>query len=125
MSRNPVRLHTWLRLQREGVAVSARADALCRALRGYPEVHQAYYLVWQAGAGIYTHEGSGQHLPPGLGDPLGASDARLFEQVAELGRLSLSAVRSVDCWLAGRLRRAGISHGQVFDLALEADQPGL
>ncbi|MGC8118818.1 PAS domain-containing sensor histidine kinase [Metapseudomonas otitidis] len=125
MSRNPVRLHTWLRLQREGVAVSARADALCRALRGYPEVRQAYYLVWQAGAGIYTHEGSGQHLPPGQGDPLGASDARLFEQVAELGRLSLSAVRSVDCWLAGRLRRAGISHGQVFDLALEADQPGL
>lgn len=125
MSRNPVRLHTWLRLQREGVAVSARADALCRALRGYPEVRQAYYLVWQAGAGIYTHEGSGQHLPPGQGDPLGASDERLFEQVAELGRLSLSAVRSVDCWLAGRLRRAGISHGQVFDLALEADQPGL
>lgn len=125
MSRNPVRLHTWLRLQREGMAVSARADALCRALRGYPEVHQAYYLVWQAGAGIYTHEGSGQHLPPGQGDPLGASDARLFERVAELGRLSLSAVRTVDCWLAGRLRRAGISHGQVFDLALEADQPGL
>lgn len=125
MSRNPVRLHTWLRLQREGVAVSARADALCRALRGYPEVRQAYYLVWQAGAGIYTHEGSGQHLPPGQGDPLGASDARLFEQVAELGRLSLSAVRSVDCWLAGRLRRAGISHGQVFDLALAAAQPGL
>lgn len=125
MSRNPVRLHTWLRLQREGVAVSARADALCRALRGYPEVRQAYYLVWQAGAGIYTHEGSGQHLPPGQGDPLGASDARLFEQVAELGRLSLSAVRTVDCWLAGRLRRAGVSHGQVFDLALEADQPGL
>ncbi|WP_165665143.1 PAS domain-containing sensor histidine kinase [Metapseudomonas otitidis] len=125
MSRNPVRLHTWLRLQREGVAVSARADALCRALRGYPEVRQAYYLVWQAGAGIYTHEGSGQHLPPGQGDPLGASDARLFERVKALGRLSLSAVRSVDCWLAGRLRRAGVSHGQVFDLALEADQPGL
>ncbi|UXY51364.1 PAS domain-containing sensor histidine kinase [Pseudomonas tohonis] len=125
MSPNPVRLHTWLRLQREGVPLAARADALCRALRGRPEVQQVYYLGWLEKVGIYGHEGSGQHLPPGLGDPMQASDQPLFDALAQAGRLSLDEVRGLDCWLSGRLRRAAISHGQVFDLALQPGQPGL
>ncbi len=125
MNQNPVRLHTWLRLQRENVSLAARADALCRALRGCPEVRQAYYLSWLEGVGIYGHEGSGQHLPPGQGDPSLASDQALFERLAQAGRLSLEQVRGLDCWLSGRLRRAAISHGCVFDLALQPGRPGL
>jgi PAS domain S-box-containing protein len=124
MSQNPV-LHSWLRLQREGVPLAARADALCRALRGYPQVRQAYYLRWLDRVGIYGHEGSGQHLPPGQGDPLEASDQILFTRLTAAGRLDLEQVRGLHCWLSGRLRRAAISHGQVFDLALQAGQPGL
>ncbi|WP_287029392.1 PAS domain-containing sensor histidine kinase [Pseudomonas sp. UBA6310] len=125
MSQNPVRLHTWLRLQREGVPLSARADAVCRALRGCPEVRQAYYLSWLESVGIYGHEGSGQHLPPGQGDPLLASDQALLASLEDHGRLNLEQVRGLDCWFSGRLRRAAISHGQVFDLALEPGRPGL
>lgn len=125
MTQTPVRLHTWLRLQREGVPLAARADALCRALRDCAEVRQAFYLSWQSGARIYSHEGSCQQLPPGQGDPLQASDERLVERLAEDGRLSLHQVRQLDCWLAGRLRRAAISHGQAFDLTLEIGQRGL
>ncbi|WAG81548.1 PAS domain S-box protein [Metapseudomonas furukawaii] len=125
MTQTPVRLHTWLRLQREDVPLAARADALCRALRGCPEVRHAYYLAWQPGACIYSHEGSGQRLPPGQGDPLEVSDERLAASLAEKGSLTLQQLRQLDCWLAGRLRRAAISHGQVFDLALEAGQRGL
>ncbi|CAD5106879.1 PAS domain-containing sensor histidine kinase [Zestomonas carbonaria] len=125
MTPPPVRLHTWLRLQREGVPLGARADALCRALRGCAEVRQAFYLGWQEAARIYSHEGSGQHLPPGQGDPLEASDQRLFDCLAGAGHLGLDQVRQLDCWLSGRLRRAAISHGQAFDLALEEGRPGL
>ena len=108
-----------------GPAGLSGAVALCRALRGCPEVRQAYYLSWQPGARIYSHEGSGQQLPPGQGDPLEASDERLAARLAEEGRLSLQELRRLDGWLAGRLRRAAISHGQAFDLALAADQRGL
>ncbi|MDH4609930.1 PAS domain S-box protein [Pseudomonas sp. BN102] len=125
MTQTPVRLHTWLRLQREDVPLAARADALCRSLRGCPEVRQAYYLSWLPGARIYSHEGSGQQLPPGMGDPLQASDEALAARLAAEGRLSLDQLRQLDCWLAGRLRRAAISHGQAFDLALHAGQQGL
>ena len=125
MTLTPVRLHSWLRLQREGVPLAARADALCRALQDCPEVRRAVYLSWQANARIYSHEGAAQHFPPGLGDPSLASDQRLFDRLVEAGRLDLAQVRQLDCWLAGRLRRAAISHGQVFDLALQTGQPGL
>lgn len=125
MTHTPVRLHTWLRLQREGVPLAARADALCQALRGCPEVRQAFYLSWQEGARIYSHEGSAQHLPPGQGDPMQASDQALFERLADEGRIALDRLRLLDCWLSGRLRRAAISHGQVFDLALQPGQAGL
>lgn len=57
MTLTPVRLHSWLRLQREGVALSARADALCRALQDCPEVQRAVYLSWQPGARIYGQIG--------------------------------------------------------------------
>lgn len=125
MSLTPVRLHSWLRLQREGVSLAARADALCRALLDCPEVRRAVYLSWQPQAHIYGHEGAAQHFPPGLGDPLRASDALLFEHLSETGQMDLSQVRQLDCWLAGRLRRAAVSHGQVFSFALQPDAPGL
>ena len=125
MTLTPVRLHSWLRLQREGVSLAARADALCRALQDCPEVQRAVYLSWQPNARIYSHEGAAQHFPPGLGDPALASDQLLFEHLVEAGRLDLAQVRQLDCWLSGRLRRAAISHGQVFDLALQPGQPGL
>ncbi|MHC5351999.1 PAS domain-containing sensor histidine kinase [Metapseudomonas furukawaii] len=125
MTQTPVRLHTWLRLQREGVPLGVRADALCRAVRGCPEVRQAFYLSWQPGARIYSHEGGGQQLPPGQGDPLQASDEALAARLATEGRLGLDQVRQLECWLAGRLRRAGISHGQAFALSLDAGPPGM
>lgn len=125
MNQASVRLHTWLRMQREGVPLSVRADALCSALRGCSEVRQVYYLSWLEKVGIYSHEGSSQHLPPGQGDPLQASDRVLLKRLADTGRLDLEQVRGLNCWLSGRLRRAAISHGQVFDIALQAGQPGL
>ncbi|CAI8850426.1 two-component system, LuxR family, sensor kinase FixL [Pseudomonas sp. IT-P253] len=125
MTLTPVRLHSWLRLQREGVPLAARADALCRALQECPEVRRAVYLSWQPHARIYSHEGSAQHFPPGQGDPALASDELLFDGLVEAGRLDLEQVRQLDCWLSGRLRRAAISHGQVFNLALQPGQPGL
>lgn len=125
MTPTPVRLHSWLRLQREGVSLPTRADALCRVFQDCPGVRQAVYLSWQPRARIYSHEGAAQHLPPGLGDPLLASDQLLFDRLAEEGRLDLDQVRQLNCWLSGRLRRAAISYGQVFDLALEPGQAGL
>lgn len=125
MTSTPARLNSWLRLQREQVPLGTRADALCRALRGCSGVRQAYYLSWQAAAGIYAHEGSGAHLPPGQGDPLQASDAVLFERLQSVGMLHMSEVRGLSCWLAGRLRRASIGCGAAMQLSLEEDRPGL
>lgn len=125
MTHSSVRLDTWLRLQREGVGLSARADALCQVLLGWPEVRQAFYLSWQPGTQTYSHEGTGQHLPPGQGDPLLASDRPLFDCLAAEGRLDLARVRQLDCWLSGRLRRAAIDTGQAFCLALQSGQDGL
>lgn len=125
MNLTPVRLQTWLRLQHEQVALGARADALCRVMRGCNGVTQAFYLSWQVEAGIYAHEGSGSHLPPGQGDPLQASDGALFAQLQSGGFLDLAQVRALDCWLAGRLRRAGIDCGAALELSLQAGCPGL
>lgn len=125
MTSTSVQLFSWLRLQREQVPLGSRADALCRALRGCSGVRQAYYFSWQASAGIYAHEGSGAHLPPGQGDPLQASDALLFEQLKDAGMLPVPQVRALPCWLAGRLRRASIASGAAMELSLEPDRPGL
>ena len=64
MTHVPVRLHSWLRLQREGVPLAARADALCRALQDCPEVRRAFYLSWQPEARLYSHAGAARHFPP-------------------------------------------------------------
>lgn len=125
MSEIRVQLHSWLRLQREALPLAVRADGLRRTLLACPEVRQAFFLGWQPATGIYSHEGSAAHLPPGFGDPLLASDQALFAALNEQPRLSLGELRQLPCWLAGRVRRAAISHGQVLALALDAGQPGL
>lgn len=125
MSEIRVQLHSWLRLQREALPLAVRADALRRTLQACPEVRQAFFLGWQTATGIYSHEGAAAHLPPGFGDPLQASDLLLFERLQVEPRLSLGELRQLPCWLAGRVRRAAISHGQVLTLELDAGQPGL
>src|SRR3990167_7796187 len=122
MSEIRVQLHSWLRLQREALPLAVRADALRRTLQACPEVRQAFFLGWQAATGIYSHEGAAAHLPPGFGDPLQASDLLLFERLQVEPRLSLGELRQLPCWLAGRVRRAAISHGQVLALELDAGQ---
>lgn len=125
MSEIQVQLHSWLCLQREALPLAVRADALRRTLQACSEVRQAFFLGWKPGTGIYSHEGSAPHLPPGFGDPLQASDRLLFDALAEQPRLSLAELRVLPCWLAGRVRRAAISHGQVLALQLDQGQPGL
>ena len=125
MSEIRVQLHSWLALQREALPLAVRADALRRTLQACPEVRQAFFLGWQPGTGIYSHEGSAPHLPPGFGDPLQASDRLLFEALAQQPRLDLAELRGLPCWLAGRVRRAALSHGQVLALELDAGRPGL
>ncbi len=120
-----------LQLQALLQAVQARrpaaelAEALCRLLRACPAVTAVWYLQWQAGSGTYAHLGPVAQLPPGQGDPLQASDRRLFERLATQPRLRLGEVRSLDCWLAGRLRRAGVAHGLAEALSLQSEVPGL
>ncbi len=125
MSEIRVQLHSWLRLQREALPLAVRADALRRTLQACPEVRQAFFLGWQASTGIYSHEGAAAHLPPGFGDPLQASDLLLFERLQVEPRLSLGELRQLPCWLAGRVRRAAISHGQALALELDPGQSGL
>ena len=120
-----VRLHGWLRLQREGMALAACADALCRALQDCAQIRRAVYLSWHAPSGIYRHEGRARHLPPGFGEALQSSDRALFQRLQDEGRLELAQVRQLDCWLAGRLRRAALEHGQVLELTLQPGQQGL
>src|SRR3990167_2212106 len=125
MSEIRVQLHSWLALQREALPLAVRADALRRTLQACPEVRQAFFLGWQPGTGIYSREGSAPHMPPGFGDPLQASDRLLFEALAQQPRLDLAELRGLPCWLAGRVRRAALSHGQVLALELDAGRPGL
>ena len=119
MNEISVQLHSWLCMQRERLPLAVRADALLRAVQACPEVRQAYFLRWQAGSAIYSHEGRAPHLPPGFGDPLQASDQALWARLHAQPRLSLSELRQLPCWLAGRVRRAGLSHGQALALALD------
>lgn len=125
MNEMPVQLHSWLRMQRECLPLAARANALLRALHACPEVRQAFFLRWQASTATYSHEGSAAQLPPGFGDPLQASDQLLFERLEQAPRLDLAELRQLPCWLAGRVRRAGLNHGQALALELDDGQPGL
>ena len=125
MNEISVQLHSWLRMQRESLPLTVRADALLRALQACPEVRQVFFLRWQANTAIYSHEGGAPHLPPGFGDPLQASDQSLYERLQVQPQLSLSELRQLPCWLAGRVRRAGLSHGQVLTLSLDESQADL
>lgn len=120
-----VPLQAWLRIQREAPSLNERAAALRRAVLGCPQVRQAWYLAWQPASGTYAQEGGGPRLPPGLGDPLAAGDQVLFEALLAQPSMSLDALRQLPCWLAGRLRRAAIHHGQALALSLEDGGAGL
>lgn len=124
-SGSAVSLQAWLRSQREQQPLAQRADALRRAMLACPQVQQAWYLAWQPASRTYAQEGGGPALPPGQGDPLAASDQALFEQLTRQPQLGLAELRQLPCWLAGRLRRAAIDHGQALALELLPGQAGL
>lgn len=118
-------LQAWLRIQREAPPLNERAAALRRAVLGCPQVRQAWYLTWQPASRTYAQDDDGPRLPPGQGDPLAASDQELFEALTTQPCLSLETLRQMPCWLAGRLRRAAIHHGQALVLNLEEGGAGL
>ena len=120
-----VPLQSWLRIQREAPPLGARAEALRQALLGCPQVRQAWYLAWQPASRTYAQEDDGPRLPPGMGDPLEASDETLFTALGEQASLTFDALRRLPCWLAGRLRRAALHHGQALALQLQPGQPGV
>ncbi|MDH1338503.1 sensor histidine kinase [Ectopseudomonas oleovorans] len=120
-----VPLQSWLRIQREAPPLGARAEALRQALLGCPQVRQAWYLAWQPASRTYAQEDDGPRLPPGMGDPLEASDEALFAAFGEQASLTFDALRRLPCWLAGRLRRAALHHGQALALQLQPGQPGV
>ncbi|MDH0622396.1 PAS domain S-box protein [Pseudomonas chengduensis] len=120
-----VPLQSWLRIQRESPPLGARAEALRQALLGCPQVRQAWYLAWQPASRTYAQEDDGPRLPPGMGDPLEASDEALFAAFGEQASLTFDALRRLPCWLAGRLRRAALHHGQALALQLQPGQPGV
>ncbi|WP_296229655.1 sensor histidine kinase [uncultured Pseudomonas sp.] len=120
-----VPLQSWLRIQREAPPLGARAEALRQALLGCPQVRQAWYLTWQPASRTYAQVDDGPRLPPGMGDPLEASDETLFTALGEQASLTFDALRQLPCWLAGRLRRAALHHGQALALQLQPGQPGV
>ncbi|MDH2198964.1 sensor histidine kinase [Ectopseudomonas oleovorans] len=120
-----VPLQSWLRIQREAPPLGGRAEALRQALLGCPQVRQASYLTWQPASRTYAQVDDGPRLPPGMGDPLEASDETLFTALGEQASLTFDALRRLPCWLAGRLRRAALHHGQALALQLQPGQPGV
>lgn len=118
-------LQALLRAQREGAPLAVRAEALRAGLLGCPQVRQAWYLSWQPTSCTYALEGAGGSLPPGQGDPLTASDQPLFDCLQQQPQLDFEQLRGLPCWLAGRLRRAALHHGQALALELLPGQPGL
>lgn len=120
-----VPLQSWLRIQREAPPLGGRAEALRQALLGCPQVRQAWYLTWQPASRTYAQVDDGPRLPPGMGDPLEASDETLFTALGEQASLTFDALRQLPCWLAGRLRRAALHHGQALALQLQPGQPGV
>nr|WP_322941691.1 ATP-binding protein [Pseudomonas sp. s4] len=120
-----VPLQSWLRIQREAPPLGGRAEALRQALLGCPQVRQAWYLTWQPASRTYAQVDDGPRLPPGMGDPLEASDETLFTALGQQASLTFDALRQLPCWLAGRLRRAALHHGQALALELQPGQPGV
>ncbi len=118
-------LQTLLRVQREAAPLAERAEALRAGLLACPQVRQAWYLIWQPQSCTYAQEGGGTPLPPGQGDPLAASDQALFDQLQQQPQLDLEQLRALPCWLAGRLRRAAVHHGQALALELLPGQAGV
>ncbi|MBQ1558859.1 MAG: PAS domain-containing sensor histidine kinase, partial [Pseudomonas sp.] len=90
-------LQSWLRIQREAPPLGARAEALRQALLGCPQVRQAWYLAWQPASRTYAQEDDGPRLPPGMGDPLEASDEALFAAFGEQASLTFDALRRLPC----------------------------
>lgn len=117
-------LGSWIRLQRQSAPLEAKVDALLRSLEHCSGIVRTFYLTWHGGTQTYRHIGE-HHLPPGQGDPLNASDQVLYERLCDIPRLTLKELRSLPCWLAGRLRRAGINHGLALRLELERGVPGI
>ena len=118
-------LQALLHLLRERRAPGECAAALRRVLSGWPQVRHVWYLDWQAPSRTYVLAGGGAQLPPGQGDPLQASDQLLYDRLQDDPLVSLGALRQIPCWLAGRLRRAGVDHGLAFALALLPERPGV
>jgi len=83
-----VPLQSWLRIQREAPPLGGRAEALRQALLGCPQVRQAWYLTWQPASRTYAQVDDGPRLPPGMGDPLEASDETLFTALGEQASLT-------------------------------------
>ncbi|MCR4159518.1 PAS domain S-box protein [Kerstersia gyiorum] len=119
-----VNLSSWLQLQRQAAPLAMKAVLLARSLRQCGGIGRVFYLAWQTQSRTYLQIGD-HHLPPGQGDPLAASDQTLHATMQHTPRLTLAALRELPCWLAGRLRRAGMEHGLALSLPLEAGTPGL
>lgn len=101
------------------------ARALQAVLRFDPQVRSVWYFNWQASADIYSPEGDVRGWPPGPGDLLTATDQQLFSALQQDATLTIAQVSAIDCWLSRRIKRAGISHGVVVSLPLQAGQEGL
>ncbi|MDV6252288.1 ATP-binding protein [Vibrio sp. EA2] len=108
-------LDLWLSLLNQGSAAE-QASALCRYVSTWPGVEQVFWLTWQPIKQVYAHNDGVPALPPGQGDPLRASDVGVHQQLQSQNCVSLQDIRLGDSWLAGRLRRAGLTHGGVISL---------
>ena len=120
-----LQLHLLQRLLSEKQPLAECARALQAVLRADPQVRSVWYFNWQTSADIYSPEGEVRGWPPGPGDLLTATDRNLFSALQEQPQLSIAQVSELDCWLSRRMRRAGISHGVVISLPLQAQQDGI
>ena len=113
------------RLQSENQPLTECAQALQALLRTDQQVRAVWYFTWQDQAGIYSPEGDVRGWPPGPEDVPLATDHRLFTLLQQQPQLSVKQVSAINCWLAKRMARAGISHGLVASLSLAPQQHGL
>lgn len=113
------------RLVSEQQPLADCARALQAVLRTDSQVRSVWYFNWQGSADIYSPEGDVRGWPPGPGDLLTASDQNLYSALQVQSQQSIAEVSAIDCWLSRRMRRAGISHGVVVNLPLQAQQDGI